>query len=171
MHNFDGSLNTEKGAGVDYLFGGYFFCVWALICDLEHACTNYDLPNPTANACCPLCPVGLGGGLLWWDFRPNAAWLAHIYTVQKWLAKGFNSMLYGSLYSRAYIHHNVFITLCGISCVTNCFGNWKCGNVLLCIVLGVITLHLCCCCDCFCGLELSILGIYNFPPRTKLYFF
>ena len=65
-----------------------FFAVWALICDLEHGRENYDLPNPTANACCGLCPVGLVPGLPWWDFRPNADWLQHIYTVQSWLARG-----------------------------------------------------------------------------------
>ena len=70
------------------LCGGFFFCVWALICDLEHAWTAYDLPNPKCNACCPLCPVGLLPGVVWFDFRPNAKWLEHIYNVQSWLARG-----------------------------------------------------------------------------------
>jgi len=89
---WDGEKMSYPGAGDD-LCGGFFFAVWALICDLEHAYQAYDLPNPTANACCPLCPVGLVPGLVWFDFRPSAAWLQHIYTVQAWLARGLNSML------------------------------------------------------------------------------
>ena len=81
-----------EGAGEE-LRGGFFFAVWALICDLEHAWHNYDLPHPGANACCALCCVGLQMGLHWFDFRPNAAWLNHIYTVQSWLARGLNNML------------------------------------------------------------------------------
>jgi len=75
------------GAGED-LCGGFFFSVWALICDLEHGHKAYDLPNPTANACCPLCAVGLVPGVVWFDFGPKAKWLDHIYTVQSWLARG-----------------------------------------------------------------------------------
>ena len=89
---WDGEKMSYPGAGDD-LCGGFFFAVWALICDLEHAYQAYDLPNPTANACCPLCPVGLMPGLVWFDFRPSATWLQHIYTVQAWLARGLNSML------------------------------------------------------------------------------
>ena len=75
------------GRGED-LCGGFFFSVWALICDLEHGWKAYDLPNPTANACCPLCAVGLVPGVVWFDFSPKAKWLDHIYTVQSWLARG-----------------------------------------------------------------------------------
>ena len=74
-------------AGED-LCGGYFFCVWSLIQDLEHACKVYDLPNPTANACCPLCPVGRELGCKWFDFRPDAVWMQHIYDEISWLARG-----------------------------------------------------------------------------------
>ena len=90
--DWNGHEMFYKGAGED-LCGGFFFCVWALICDLEHANHAYDLPNPTANACCPLCPVGLQPGLVWYDFRPSANWLNHIYTVQSWLARGFHDMM------------------------------------------------------------------------------
>ena len=86
-HDWNGEEMFYAGAGGD-LCGGFFFAVWALICDLEHAMTCYDLPNPTANACCALCPVGLLPNLVWWDFRPNANWLEHIYNVQTWLARG-----------------------------------------------------------------------------------
>jgi hypothetical protein len=86
--DWNGNEMNYPGAGDD-LCGGFFFAVWALIQDLEHAYHNYDLPCPTANACCPLCPVGLIPGVVWYDFRPNAAWLKHIYTVQLWLARGF----------------------------------------------------------------------------------
>ena len=86
-HDWAGKEMVYAGAG-DALCGGYFFTVWALICDLEHAHERYDLPNPTALACCPLCPVGLFAGLCWWDFRPSAGWLAHVYNVQSWLARG-----------------------------------------------------------------------------------
>ena len=88
--DWNGKEMFYPGAGED-LCGGFFFCVWALICDLEHAYQAYDLPNPTANACCALCPVGLLPGLVWFDFRPNAQWLEHIYNVQSWLARGLNS--------------------------------------------------------------------------------
>ena len=52
------------------LYGGFFFAVWCLLCDLEHGYSCYDLPNPTSHACCPLCPVGLEANLMWWNFRP-----------------------------------------------------------------------------------------------------
>ena len=44
------------GAGFD-LCGGFFFAVWALICDLEHGHKAYLFPNPVSNICCPLCPA------------------------------------------------------------------------------------------------------------------
>ena len=91
-HDWNGKKMNYPGAGDD-LCGGFFFAVWALIQDLEHAHSAYDLPNPTANACCPLCPVGLDVGLWWFDFRPTATWLNFIYTVQSWLARGLESML------------------------------------------------------------------------------
>ena len=91
-YDWNGKEMFYPGAGDD-LCGGFFFCVWALICDLEHAYQAYDLPNPTANACCPLCPVGLVPGVVWFDFRPTAQWLDHIYTVQSWLARGLTSVL------------------------------------------------------------------------------
>jgi len=90
--DWNGKEMFYPGAGDD-LCGGFFFCVWALICDLEHAWKAYDLPNPNTNACCALCPVGLVAGLKWFDFRPSAQWLEYIYTVQSWLARGLNSML------------------------------------------------------------------------------
>jgi hypothetical protein len=91
-HDWNDKQMSYPGAGDD-LCGGYYFAVWALIQDLEHAYSNYDMPNPTANACCPLYPVGLVPGLVWFDFRPNAAWLEYIYTIQSWLARGLKSML------------------------------------------------------------------------------
>jgi hypothetical protein len=90
--DWNGKEMFYQGAGDD-LCGGFFFAVWALICDLEHANKAYDLPNPTANACCPLCAVGLEPGLFWFDFRPTAQWLDHIYSVQAWLARGFTCVL------------------------------------------------------------------------------
>ena len=89
--DWNGEEMFYKGAGED-LCGGFFFAVWALICDLEHGQKAYDLPCPTTNACCPLCPVGLLLGVVWFDFRPNAKWLEHIYTVQSWLARGLNAV-------------------------------------------------------------------------------
>ena len=93
--DWNGEEMFYHGAGDD-LCGGFFFCVWALICDLEHANKAYDLPNPTANACCPLCPVGLLPGVVWFDFRPTAQWLEHIYSVQTWLARGCNEYAIGA---------------------------------------------------------------------------
>ena len=78
------------------LYGGFFFAVWCLLCDLEHGYSCYDLPNPTSHACCPLCPVGLLPNLMWWDFRPAAAWIDHIYSVQSWLARGLNASYMGA---------------------------------------------------------------------------
>jgi len=69
--DWNGKEMFNPGAGED-LCGGFFFCVWALICDLEHGTSCYDFPSPTANACCPLCPVGRIPGVVWFDFRPNA---------------------------------------------------------------------------------------------------
>jgi hypothetical protein len=93
----DGNPMFYEGAGED-LCGGYFFAVWALICDLEHARENYDLPNPTATACCGLCPVGLLDGVHWWDFRPNAVWLNLVYTIESWLARGLTITYYSTAY-------------------------------------------------------------------------
>jgi len=87
VEDWNGEKMDYEGAG-EYLCGGYFFCVWSLICDLEHAHKVYDLPNPTANACCPLCPVGCELGCKWFDFRPDAEWLEHIYDAISWLARG-----------------------------------------------------------------------------------
>ena len=78
------------------LYGGFFFAVWALLCDLEHGYSCYDLPNPTSNACCPCCPVGLEANLMWWGFRRAAAWIDHIYSVQSWLARGLNASYMGA---------------------------------------------------------------------------
>ena len=82
--------------GEDLNLYGVFFAVWALLCDLEHGYSCYDLPNPTSNACCPCCPVGLEANLMWWDFRPAAAWIDHIYSVQSWLARGLNASYMGA---------------------------------------------------------------------------
>ena len=71
----------------DELMGGHFMCLWALICDLEHCFKCYEMPNPTSNSPCGLCPVD-AAGLPWFDFRPNADWISHIYTVQAWLEAG-----------------------------------------------------------------------------------
>ena len=75
---------------------GFFFAVWALLCDLEHGYSCYDFPNPTSHACCPCCPVGLEANLMWWDFRAAAAWIDHIYSVQSWLARGLNASYMGA---------------------------------------------------------------------------
>ena len=82
----DNPLHYEE-AGTE-LCGGYFFCVWSLICDLEHAWKVYEMPSPTSNACCALCPVGRELGCKWFDFRPSAVWLNHIYDEDKWAAQG-----------------------------------------------------------------------------------
>ena len=96
-YDWNGEEMFYPGAGEDLLYGGFFFAVWALICDLEHGHTAYDLPNPTVNACCPLCPVGLVLNVVWFDFRPNAQWLDHIYSVQSWLARGLNVATWGPI--------------------------------------------------------------------------
>jgi len=74
------------GGGVS-LLGGHFMVVWALICDLEHCCKCYQMPNPTSNTPCGLCPCNTVG-LPWFDFRPCAVWRDRVYTVQSWLAAG-----------------------------------------------------------------------------------
>jgi len=85
--DWNGKKMDYEDAGKE-LCGGYFFCVWSLICDLELGCKVYDLPNPTSNACCPLCPAGRQLGCKWFDFRPAAEWLKHIYDETKWLSQG-----------------------------------------------------------------------------------
>jgi hypothetical protein len=80
-------MDYYEGIG-EYFCGGYFFCVWSLIQDLEHGCKVYDMPNPTSNACCPLCPVGRQPGCKWYDFRPDAEWMKHMYDQMAWLAQG-----------------------------------------------------------------------------------
>ena len=117
-YDWNGEEMFYPGAGDD-LCGGFFFCVWALISDLEHACQAYDLPNPTANACCPLCPVGLIAGVVWFDFRPNAKWLEHIYTVQTWLARGFIIVSNGNIGQTVI---TMSLALGGLSC-NQSFGN------------------------------------------------
>ena len=74
-------------AGVK-LMNGKFMAVWSLICDLEHANKCYQLPSPSGNCPCGLCPVN-SGTLPWWDFRPNALWFDRVYTIPSWLASGW----------------------------------------------------------------------------------
>lgn len=90
-YDWNGEEMFYAGAGDD-LCGGFFFAVWALICDLEHGYKCYNFPNPTANICCPLCPCN-ALDIPWFDFRPTAAWLNHIWTVQSWLASGLKRSL------------------------------------------------------------------------------
>ena len=42
----------EKG---DYLFGGLFFAVWALVHDLDHGVKCYGQPKTDKNSPCNLC--------------------------------------------------------------------------------------------------------------------
>jgi len=87
VEDWNGVKMVYDLAGTE-LCGGFFFCVWSLIQDLEHGNKVYDMPNPTANACCPLCPVGRRLGCNWWDFRPAAEWMNFIYDEISWLAEG-----------------------------------------------------------------------------------
>ena len=52
------------------LMGGFFMCVWALICDLDHCYKCYAMPNSTSNHPCGLCPVD-AADLPWLSFSPN----------------------------------------------------------------------------------------------------
>ena len=74
-------------AGVN-LMNGKFMAVWALICDLEHASKCYQMPSPSGNCPCGLCPV-ISGALPWLVFRPDAGWLDHVNTITSWLASGW----------------------------------------------------------------------------------
>ena len=78
-------------AGVK-LMKGKTMCIWALICDLEHCCKAYDMASPTGACPCGLCPVN-SSGLPWWDFRPNASWIARVHTVSSWIAGGFKKSI------------------------------------------------------------------------------
>ncbi len=81
------------GAGDD-LMGGYFMCLWALICDLDHCYKCYEMPNSTSNIPCGLCPCDSSAlGTPWFDFRPNAVWMTMVYTVQTWIAAGLKRSL------------------------------------------------------------------------------
>ena len=84
--DWKGKPLVYAGAG-DELMGGFFMCLWALICDLEHCFKCYQMPNPTSNCPCGLCPCN-SGATPWWDFRPAATWMQLVYTVQSWLAAG-----------------------------------------------------------------------------------
>ena len=69
------------------LMDGVFMCLWALPCDLDHCFKCYGMPCSNSNHPCGLCPVD-ASGMPWFDFRVNADWIGHIYTVQSWLAAG-----------------------------------------------------------------------------------
>lgn len=76
----------------DDLLGGSFMCIWALICDLDHGWKAYKMPNPNCNTPCGCCPCN-ASDTPWFDFRPTAAWIPKIYTVEDWLEAGLNACL------------------------------------------------------------------------------
>ena len=78
-----GDAATKRGP----IMGGHFVCLWALICDLDHACKAYKLPNSTSSTPCGWCPVN-ASTLPWFDFRLNACWLPRIWTHANWVAAG-----------------------------------------------------------------------------------
>ena len=65
----------------------FFMCCWALPCDLDHCFKCYGMANSNSNTPCGLCPVD-ASAMPWFDFRVNADWIQHIYTVQSWIAAG-----------------------------------------------------------------------------------
>ena len=67
-------------------------CIWALICDLDHGYKAYKMPNPTCNTPCGCCPCN-SSDKPWFDFRPTAAWIPKIYTVDDWLQSGRNACI------------------------------------------------------------------------------
>ena len=86
VKDWNGNDLHYEGMGED-LMGGFFMCLWALICDLDHCFKAYDMPRSTNNCPCGLCPCN-SGNVPWFDFRPQAAWVNLVYTVQAWLAAG-----------------------------------------------------------------------------------
>ena len=89
--DWDGKPINEGTAGKD-LLGGKFMCLWALICDLDHGYKSYKMPNPTCNTPCGCCPCNVSDKP-WFDFRPTAAWIPKIYTVEDSLEAGMNTCI------------------------------------------------------------------------------
>ena len=87
--DWDGNPIHSAKAGTD-LCGGIFFCIWALIGDLDYLTKDLELPNSTSNSPCGLCPCN-STDLAWWRFQADAAWLNKIYTVLTWMAAGWNT--------------------------------------------------------------------------------
>ena len=83
--NSDGTPVTgwrANMAGQD-LFGGFTMWLWAIIGDLVHYMQNLRLPNSTKNSPCSWCPCN-STDLPWFDFRPVAGWLDHVYSAEAW---------------------------------------------------------------------------------------
>ena len=72
------------------LCGGIFFCIWALIGDLDYLTKDLELPNSTSNSPCALCPCN-ATDLAWWHFMADAAWLKKIYDILTWKAAGWDT--------------------------------------------------------------------------------
>ena len=62
---------------------GFYMCVWALIADLDHVRSKYGGQTASSNNPCDLCPCN-ASTMPWYDFRPTAKWLKHIYSVAQW---------------------------------------------------------------------------------------
>jgi len=69
------------------LMGGKFMAVWALTHDMEHGFKCYELPNPTSNNPCGLCPCN-SSDVPWFDFRVCAEWLSKIFDAPGFVAAG-----------------------------------------------------------------------------------
>ena len=87
----DGKPIRSAKAGTS-LMGDFFACIWVVASDCEHHTSVYLLPNASSNNPCMCCPANVTT-LKWWDFRLDADWIDHIYTLLTWQASGFDKCL------------------------------------------------------------------------------
>ena len=80
--------HTELGKKAGrYLAGGFCGILVSIQGDLEWFAKSLQLPNWSSNQyCCPLCPCKGTGPMTWRNFKPDAAWTAHIFTPDTWRA-------------------------------------------------------------------------------------
>ena len=88
-HDWNLKPIRSSQAGKD-LCGGFYFCLWALVGDLDYLTKDLELPNSTSNEPCGLCPCN-STDVAWWRFQADAAWVNKIYDIITWKAAGWDT--------------------------------------------------------------------------------